>query len=68
MRLAGECSTNRVKESCTYDLAEDPTERGHLENSGVDGSIVLLWVFKKWDGKCWTVLIWLRIGTDDGLL
>jgi len=68
MRLAGACSTNRVKERCTHDLAEDPTERGHLVDSGVDGSIVLIWVFKKWDGKGWTGLIWLRIETGDGLL
>jgi hypothetical protein len=25
-------------------------------------------VFKKWDGKAWTGLIWLRIGTGGGLL
>ena len=26
------------------------------------------WVFKKWDEETWTGLIWLRIGTGDGLL
>jgi hypothetical protein len=25
-------------------------------------------IFKKWDGRVWTVLIWLRIGTGGGLL
>jgi len=68
MRLTGACSTNRVKGRCTHDLAEDPKETGHLEDSGVDGIIVLMCLFKKWDAKGWTGLIWLRIGTGGGLL
>ena len=25
-------------------------EGDHLENPGVDGSIILMWIFRKWDG------------------
>jgi hypothetical protein len=39
-----------------------------LEDPGVDGTIILKWIFKKWDGRVWTGLIWLRIGTGGGLL
>jgi hypothetical protein len=39
------------------------TERDYLDYLGVDGSILLKWVFKKWVGEAWTGFIWLRIGT-----
>jgi hypothetical protein len=30
--------------------------------------IILKRIFRKWDMRAWTGLIWLRIGTDGGLL
>jgi hypothetical protein len=27
---------------------------------------ILKWIIEKWDGKAWTGLIWLRIGTGGG--
>jgi hypothetical protein len=44
----------------------DLRERGHLEDQGVDGRVILKWVSKKLDSEAWTGLIWLNIGTGGG--
>ena len=38
-------------------------ERNHLEDPGVDGRIILRWIFRKWNVGAWTGFIWLGIGT-----
>ena len=43
-------------------LVGKKTERDHLEDPGVDGRIILRWIFRKWDVGAWTGLIWLRMG------
>ena len=43
-------------------------ERNHLEDPGVDGRIILRWLFNKWDVATWAGFIWLRIGTGGGHL
>jgi hypothetical protein len=43
-------------------------ERGHWRDTGVDGKIILSWIFRKGAVVVWTVSSWLRIGTCGGHL
>jgi hypothetical protein len=47
---------------------ENPRERDHLEDLGVDGRIISRWIFRKWDMGVWTESSWFRIGTGGGHL
>jgi len=57
------------EEWCIEDfLGGTVRERDHSEELGVDGKLILRWIFRKCYGVAWTGLIWLRIGTSCGHL
>ena len=42
---------------------EKPEGNRLLQDPGIDGRIILGWIFGKWDVGVWTGWSWLRIGT-----
>jgi len=42
--------------------------RGNLEHTGIDGRIILRWIFTTCDVRAWTGSVWLRIRTVGGHL
>jgi hypothetical protein len=63
--MDGACSTYG-EEAYTGFWWGNLRERDDLEDPGVDGRIIIRWIFKKWGVAAWTESIWLRIGTDGG--
>jgi len=43
-------------------------ERDHLADPGVDGRIIIRYIFRKWDVGVWTGSSWPRIATGGGAL
>jgi hypothetical protein len=67
--MGGECSTYGGEERCIQDFSGGKLrEREHLEDPGVDGRIILRWIFRKWDVRAWTGSSWLRRWTGGGHL
>ena len=64
--MGGECSTYGGGEARSGFWWGDLRERDHWRDPGVDGDIILRWIFRKWDVGKWTGSGWLRIGQAIG--
>jgi hypothetical protein len=63
------CGTYGGEERCIQGFSVgNLREGGHLEDPGIDGRIVLKWIFERLGVGAQTGLMWLRIGTGGGLL
>jgi len=45
----------------------NPKEGDHLGHTGIDGSVKLRLIFRKWFMGAWSGLIWLSIGKGGGV-
>jgi hypothetical protein len=56
--MGGECNTYGGEERCIQGFGgENLRERDHLEDTGIDGRIILGWIVRKWVRMEWTGLI-----------
>jgi hypothetical protein len=68
MRGAGQVASMGRGKGCTGFWFGNLSERCHFEHPGVDGRVLLRWIFRQWEARVWTGSIWLRIGTGGGHL
>jgi hypothetical protein len=61
MKWAGHVALWRRGEAYTGFWWGNLRERDHLEEPDIGGRIILRWIFRKWDVRAGTGLIWLRI-------
>jgi hypothetical protein len=67
--MGGACSTYGGRETCVQGSGwGNLRERGRWGEPGVDGRIILGWIFKKYEFGVRTGLGWLRIGIRGGRL
>ena len=63
MRWAGQVARTGEGRDVYRVFVGKPGGKIPLGDPGVDGRIILRWIFRKWDVGVWTGSSWLRIGT-----
>jgi hypothetical protein len=66
MRWAGHVAWMERGEACTGFCWGNLREKDHWGDLGIDGRIILRWIFRKWDVEVWTGLGCLRKETCGG--
>ena len=62
MRLAGHVA-HMGESRGVHRVLGNLTARDHLEDRGIEGRIILSWIFRKWNVRAWAGLIWFKVGT-----
>ena len=65
MRWAGHVARMGEERGCIGSWWGNRREGDHWRDLGVDGWIILGWIFRRWDVGIWTGLGWPRIETVD---
>jgi hypothetical protein len=68
MRLAGHVAGMGRTDACVGFWLGNLRERAHRGDPGLDGRIILRWIFRKWDVGLCTGLSWLGIEIGGGHL
>jgi hypothetical protein len=68
IRLAGHVAWMGREEACTRFWWGNLRERDRWGDPGVDGRIILRWIFRKYEVGVWTGLSWLMIDRGGGHL
>jgi len=68
MRWAGHVARMGEERVCIGSCWGNRRERDQWGDLGVDGWIILEWIFRRWDVGIWTGLGWPRIETGGGYL
>jgi len=68
MKWAGHVARTGDRRGIYKVLVDKPEGKSHLGDPGVDGRIILRWIFSEWDVGVWNGSSWLRISTGGGHL
>jgi len=64
MRLAGQVAHMGERRGVHRILVGKPEGKSHLEDPGIEGRIILSWIFRKWNVRAWVGFIWFKVGTS----